>query len=104
MQNVNDKNREQAAKPQAGVVKVDRKLDVKDGRDDTASVANAGVYEHPEKQVGHEAGTLPKPNAGPHDRGKDPKNAATPSSGVHDEHKKKVAFDDRHDEADRKRL
>jgi hypothetical protein len=64
----------------------------------------ARATEHPEKQVGHEKGTLANPNAGALETGKDPKNVATPKSGVHDEHKKKIGFDDRHDEAERKRL
>jgi hypothetical protein len=66
---------DQASKPNAGVVKVH------ESKKDYACPA-AGVTEHPEKQVGHEEGTLANPNAGAHETGKDPKNVATPKSGV----------------------
>ena len=94
---------DQPSKPSAGVVKVhgEKKYD---DRDDTASVPNSGGYEHPEKQVGHEKGTLANPNAGAHETGKDPKNVATPKSGVHDERKDQKLFDENHDELKRKRL
>jgi hypothetical protein len=95
---MNDKFRDdQASKPNAGVVKVH------EGKKDYACPA-AGVTEHPEKQVGHEKGTLANPNAGAHETGKDPKNAATPKSGVHDERKDQKRFDENHDELKRKRL
>jgi hypothetical protein len=94
---------DQISKPQAGVVKVHGEKKYED-RDDTASVPNSGGYEHPEKQVGHEKNTMPAPNAGPHPTGKDKANVATPSAGVHDEHKKKIAFDDSHKEGKRERL
>ena len=63
---MNDKFRDdQASKPNAGVVKVH------EGKKDYACPA-AGVTEHPEKQVGHEKGTLANPNAGAHENRQGP--------------------------------
>jgi hypothetical protein len=93
---MNDKFRDdQASKPNAGIVKVH------EGKKDYASPA-AGVTEHPEKQVGHESGSLSKPNCGLHPTGK--KDAARPSQGVVDERKDQKKFDETHDEHKRKRL
>ena len=96
--NTNDMKREAAAKPNGGVVKV------AESKGDYACPQQGGTV-HTEKVVAHERGNVANPSAsGPHATGKDPKNVATPKSGVHDERKDQKRFDENHDELKRKRL
>jgi hypothetical protein len=107
MQNTNDRKNEQAAKPSAGGnirPRPETKYS-KDGRDDQPSVPNSGGEVHADNLAAHERGNVANPSAsGPHDRGKDKANQATPDAGTYAEHTDKVKFDDQHKEAQRGRL
>jgi len=96
---MNDKFRDdQVSKPNAGVVTVHEE------KPEYACPQQGGEV-HTEKAVGHERGNVANPSAsGPRPTGKDPKNVATPKSGVHDERKDQKRFDENHDELKRKRL
>jgi len=77
--NTNDRKREEASRPNAGSSEERHKH--KDNRSDSG---HSGVTLHPEKaaydQKRGKSG-LSQPNAGPHDRGKDPKNSSKPEGG-----------------------
>ena len=91
MQNTNDLKREQQSKPSAGY-STDRHAKKGD-----LSSPSAGTVDHPNK-IDRCGGEISKPSAGPHDRGKDPKNASKPDGGDADvpkdhEHLDKHAFE-----------
>lgn len=73
---------DQPSKPNAGVAAVHGKKF--EDRDDTPSAANAGGTPREDKAAHdqkHGRSGLSQPNAGPHDRGKDPKNISKPEGG-----------------------
>jgi hypothetical protein len=100
MQNVNDRKREQAAKPSAGVIKIH------EGKEpDNYACPNSGGTVHADKAVDHERGNVANPSAsGPRPTDKDKKNQATPSGGTVNERQDQKKFDENHDELKRKRL